>query len=156
MPLAGGGALVRPGPQIEVWRLRGYDDRALAEQTVLGAFAQAYVRGAIEALNNVAKDELKERTQVALDLDPRCAEAHYVRAVERHMAGDVEGAFAEYEKQLSLVEDPAALMNMALIYKGRGDVENERSALESAVLAAPWLEEPRRRLRLFERRQSVP
>ena len=93
---------------------------------------------------------------LALDLDPRCAEAHYVRAVERHMAGDVEGAFAEYEKQLSLVEDPAALMNMALIYKGRGDVENERSALERAFLVAPWLEEPRRRLRLFERRQSAP
>lgn len=152
VPLAGGGALEWPGPQIEVWRLRAYDGRVLAEQTVLGAFAQAYVRGAIEALDKGDRNRVSELTQVALDLDPRCAEAHYVRAVERHMAGDLDGAAVEYEKQLAIAEDAAARMNMALIYKGRGDVESERRALERAALAAPWLEEPRRRLRLFERR----
>lgn len=156
VPLAGGGALERPGPRIEVWRLRDYSGSALATQTVLGTFAQAYVRGAIEAMNGGHRSRVNELTLVALDLDPRCAEAYYVRAVERHMAGDLKGAAVEYENQLALVEDSAALMNMALIYKGRGDAESERHALERAVLAAPWLEEPRRRLRLFERRQGAP
>ncbi|MFT5088646.1 MAG: Tfp pilus assembly protein PilF [Candidatus Latescibacterota bacterium] len=149
VPLADGGALKQPGPQIEIWQLHGYRSPPDTTPSPHAAFAQAYVRGATEALGANDRDRALALATRALDLDPRCAEAHYALAIIYHMARDLPRAEMHYKEQLSIEEDPAALMNLAIIYGGRSDVERAPVALERALRAAPSSYEPLHRLVVF-------
>ena len=119
VPLAGGSASAEPGPQIEIWQLRGYDNQAHTAQTPRTVFAQAYVRAATEALGRSDSPQARAFCARALSLDPRCAEAHYALAIIHHIARDLPRAEMHYKKQLALREDPAALMNLAIIYESQ-------------------------------------
>lgn len=154
VPLAGGSASAEPGPQIEIWQLRGYDNQAHTAQTPRTVFAQAYVRAATEALGRGDSPQARAFCARALSLDPRCAEAHYALAIIHHMAKDLPQAEMHYKEQLALREDSAALMNLAIIYESQQEHEREAAALLRAVAAAPWLYEPLHRLVSFYRRQD--
>jgi len=154
VPLAGGGTIERPGPQIEIWRLHNYRNNEGALQTVHTTFAQAYMRGATEALGKKENMRAIELSTRALDLDPNCADAYFILAFIQHRAGELPQAEALYQRQLSLDNNAATLMNLALIYEKKNETERVRDVLERAVAAAPWLYEPLHRLVAFYRQQG--
>lgn len=154
IPLSNGDAVDRPGPQIEIWRLHNYPKQQKKEQSPHTVFAQAYVRGATEALGKREHARALELASRALALDPNCADAYYATALIHHIDGALAQAAMLYEKQLALGEDAAALMNLALIHEKNGDGERRAETLQRAVAAAPWLYEPLHRLVSFYRQQG--
>ena len=82
----------------------------------------------------------------ALRLDPKLAEAHNGLGGALALEGKGEAAMAEYQQALQLKPLPSAHLNIALLLMKKGDAEEARRHLETALSIDPAYEPARQAL----------
>lgn len=157
LPLGGYGALDRPGPEIEIWKVRGYPLATKGGMEVAQIFARAYVAGAASGLGTKKLAEAAELAQRALALDGESADAWYSLAMARQLAGDLDEAERLYWRRLELDDSlgqGAAMYNLGAVYEGRQEWERAEIAYRGALDLAPWKYSLLRRVAGFYHRRG--
>jgi tetratricopeptide (TPR) repeat protein len=157
VPLSGSQKLDRPGPQIEVWRMRQYPVEPLRPRTVREIFAQAHVRGAASALGQGRSEEAIALAQRALELDPRCGDAWFALGAMYQKGAELHLAEQCYLRQVRLqppLRSASTLHNLGMIYEAQSRVEEAERAYQEALQSAPWKWASARSLAEFYRRQG--
>ena len=157
LPLGGYGDLDRPGPEIEIWKVRGYPAVATGHWQVPQIFARAYVAGAASELGAKNFAKASALAQRALAIDDKSADAWYSLAVARQLAGDLEEAELFYRRRLDLddAQGKAVTMhNLGAIYESREEWDQARDTYREALQQAPWNYDLVRRLAGFYRRRD--
>ena len=124
LPLGGYDGLERPGPDVEIWRLRDYPQGVGTRQETRQIFARGYVVGASSALGRGALDEAEGWALRALAIDGAAADAFYALGMARQLAGDGAGAAEFYQRYIPLADaagGAVALHNLGLLFEGRGE-----------------------------------
>ena len=157
MALGGSGGLERPGPDVEIWRLRDYLQGVGTRQETRKIFARGYVVGASSALGRQALDEAEGSALRALAIDGAAADAFYALGMARQLAGDGAGAAEFYQRYIPLADaagGAVALYNLGLLFEGRAEWTQAKVAYGKAVVRAPWNFDLVRRLAEFYRRRG--
>ncbi len=157
LALGGSGGLERPGPDVEIWRLRDYPQGVGTRQETRQIFARGYVIGASSALGRGALDEAEGWALRALAIDGAAADAFYALGMARQLAGDGAGAAEFYQRYIPLADaagGAVALHNLGLLFEGRGEWTQAEVAYGKAVVRAPWNFDLVRRLAEFYRRRG--
>ena len=154
VPLGRFGALAQAGPQIEIWRMQAQPGTGGQPFSTRQCFARAYVAGASAAVP--AQPEVaRSLAQRALELDARCAEAHFVQAFLCQQEGRREEARAWYEKCLQLQPGTtAAYHNLAILSQELGQAAPAEQFLREALRLAPWKRGVYQALAQFYQRQG--
>lgn len=102
---------------------------------------RAYNLGLEEARKFMADKEwtrASKRLDTLIDERPREAQARFLKGVVQVEQGDVDGAIATFRGLNSdYPEIPEPYNNLAVLYGRKGELENARAALETAVKTAP-------------------
>jgi len=157
VPLSGFGNIERPGPDVEIWKMRDYPIPEDCPWRMRELFAQAYVRGTMEMLGKGRTEEAVSLGQRALELDENCRDAYFVLGAIFQQNGDLGQAEAFYQRQLRsppLLTNAATYHNLGIIYEKEGEVEKAEQAFQEALRAAPWKYPVAQSLAEFYRRQQ--
>ncbi len=137
VPLSGFGTLEQAGPAIEIWRIKGQPGSSGQPLSARQRFARAYAAGAASVQGQPENAEVL--AQRALELDPGCAEAHFVLAFLRQQQGLREEAWAQYEKCLQRQPGSATIYhNLAVLAQELGQPDQAEQLLREALRLAPW------------------
>ena len=149
--------LERPGPDIEIWRLRGYHQGAGAHQEAREIFARSYIVGASSALGRGALAEAEAWARRSLAIDGAAADAFYALGMARQLAGDGAGAVEFYQRYIALADSAGGavgLHNLGLLFERQGEWDRAEVAYGKAVVYAPWNFDIVRRLAKFYLRRG--
>lgn len=139
VPLGDFGELARPGPEVEIWRMKEVSLPPQGRLAVRAVFARGYVAGAGARLSQGSEEEVVALAKHAIDLDPRCAEAYFLLGFLAQRAGQTEEALALYARQLELQPASAGTYhNMAMAYQSLHQTDQAERMLWAALRALPW------------------
>lgn len=157
VPLSGFGTLAQPGPEVEIWRVKEVARSQEGRLAVRGLFAKGYATGAAEMVARGSEELATALANRALELDPQCAEAHFVLGFLAQRGGRIEEALALYTRQLGRQPASAGTYhNMAEIYEGLGQPDQVEQLLREALRLAPWQRRSYTLLAQFYQRRSRP
>jgi tetratricopeptide (TPR) repeat protein len=84
-----------------------------------------------------------EQWKKAAKINPTSSTAHYVKAVEKFLARDVNGAVAEFNEAIKILPSNAFAHNMlGIIYAQTGKLEDAKKQFEDAIRCKPNYVEP--------------
>ena len=157
VPLSDFGTLAQPGPEVEIWRVKGVVLPQGGRLAVREIFARGYATGAAEMVARGSEELATALANRALELDPQSAEAYFILGFLAHRAGRVEAALALYTRQLGLQPTSAGTYhNMAEIHEGLGQLVQAEQQLREALRLAPWKRSSYAALAQFYQRQNRP
>lgn len=130
LPVSGSGELERPGPEIEIWRIRGATVPEGDSHSVRELFSRAYTRGTTETLQRHGASEAMDLLQRAGRLDPQNPEVYFITAYFAQGANRTMEAIENYGRHLERQPmSVAAYNNLGTLYERMGQTDRAEARL---------------------------